>query len=373
MNPDAQQLLINHMYKSETEAAGIQSILSSSRFISEVTTSPLLLTLFAITYKARQCQPDSLSEFYNLIFQTMLYRHDRNKFGFVRERKSGLSDFNMQKLFDSISFLSLQDNKTSFDINQFQCYAGSGIRFGGFPDNIENDLIDDIVNITALIIKDGYDEYFFTHKSIQEYFAAMFISRLEEEQKERFYQRAVCDFLEFQRWQNTLNFLENVDERNYKKYFLIPFKKNALCLDRSGVIKIDYSSFLKLIGSDSAVFIDEEGVVREAYWGDTFSSILFSAYSDFAKARVLKYFSKIKKELADYLAYCSVEEYKMLDLGDGSYVIKIDKFIKDNNEQRKISQYLSTEFELSSFRNEVLSMEENLNKSDVYRDSMLTF
>ncbi|TOB74529.1 hypothetical protein CGJ99_23330, partial [Vibrio parahaemolyticus] len=70
----------------------INDLLDSSNFLSEVTVSPLLLTLFAITYNSRQFKPDSLSEFYSLIFPTMLYRHDRMKVGFERERKSNLTD-----------------------------------------------------------------------------------------------------------------------------------------------------------------------------------------------------------------------------------------------------------------------------------------
>jgi len=251
MKLSIQKDFVAHLYKSDKQSESINQILSNSSFISEVTTTPLLLTLFTITYNARQFKPDSLSEFYSLIFPTMLYRHDRMKIGFERERKAGLTDYQMQRLFDSFSFLSLNDNNTRFSTFLFQKYLENSAKLERLPDNIEDLLIEDITSITALIIRDGFEYFSFTHKSIQEYFASVFISRLSENRKKGFYNLVINDFNEFRKWQNTLSFLETIDERNYIKYFLIPYKKNALCLDDQSRIKIGYTSLMKLIGSDS--------------------------------------------------------------------------------------------------------------------------
>ncbi|TOF91102.1 histidine kinase, partial [Vibrio parahaemolyticus] len=220
-----QKEFIEHIYECPHQCRSINDILDSSTFLSEVTVSPLLLTLFAITYNSRQFKPDSLSEFYNLIFPTMLYRHDRMKVGFERERKSKLTDFQMQKVFDLLSFLSLQDNNTRFSAYEFSSYLEKVIKIERLEENLEDFLITDISDITALIVKDGYDDYSYTHKSIQEYFAAVFINRLPEEKKSAFYDMIVNKQYEFTKWQNSLAFLETVDHRNYLKYFLIPFKK----------------------------------------------------------------------------------------------------------------------------------------------------
>lgn len=163
---DTQKNFVNYLYKTDKQSESINNILSNSIFISEVTTTPLLLTLFTITYNARQFKPDSLAEFYSLIFPTMLYRHDRMKIGFERERKAGLTDYQMQRLFDSLSFLSLNDNNTRFSTFLFQSYLEKAATLERLPENIEDLLIEDITNITALIVRDGFDEFSFTHKSI---------------------------------------------------------------------------------------------------------------------------------------------------------------------------------------------------------------
>ncbi|GGP60253.1 NACHT domain-containing protein [Shewanella saliphila] len=373
MSLDTQKKFVNYLYKSDKEAESINTILSNSDFISEVTTTALLLTLFTITYNARQFKPDSLSEFYSLIFPTMLYRHDRMKMGFERERKAGLTDYQMQRLFNSLSFLSLNDNNTRFPSYLFQDYLHNSAKLDGLPENLEDRLIDDITSITALIVRDGFNEFSFTHKSIQEYFASVFISMLSEDRKIGFYKLVINDFNEFRKWQNTLSFLETIDERNYTKYFLIPYKKNALCLDDNSSININYPSLIKLIGSDSKVRIDESGKLKNFYWGDTLSSVLYVRYSEFAKDAINSYLQGKALMLAEFLSYCDESDYVNFQDLDGDYVIVIDKFFKENKIQKEVTMYLSQKFENSSFKDEVLNLEANLEISDKVTDAILPF
>ena len=368
-----QKRFVNHLYKSDKQSESINTILSSSEFISEVTTTPLLLTLFTITYNARQFKPDSLSEFYSLIFPTMLYRHDRMKIGFERERKAGLTDYQMQRVFNSLSFLSLHDNNTRFPSYLFQKYLHSSAKLDGLPENLEDRLIDDITSITALIIRDGFDEFSFTHKSIQEYFASVFISMLNEKRKKSFYNLVINDFNEFRKWQNTLAFLETIDERNYTKYFLIPYKKKALCLDEKSIISINYSSLMKLIGNDSKVRIDESGRLKGFYWGDTFSSVLYVQYSEFAKKAISDYLADKTLMLAEFLSYCDESDYISFQSLEGDFIVVIDKIFKENKIQKEVSKYLSKKFESSSFKAEVLNLESDFNTSEKTTEAILPF
>jgi len=373
MQLSTQKKFVNHLYQTDKQSESINNILSNSHFISEVTTTPLLLTLFTITYNARQFKPDSLSEFYSLIFPTMLYRHDRMKIGFERERKANLTDYQMQRLFDSLSFLSLNENNTRFSTYLFQNYLENAAKLERLPENIEDLLIDDITSITALIVRDGFNEFSFTHKSIQEYFASVFISRLSENRKIGFYNLVINDLNEFRKWQNTLSFLETIDERNYTKYFLIPYKRNALCLNDNSNININYPSLMKLIGSDSKVRVDESGIVKEFYWGDTLSSVLYVQYSEFAKKTLSEYLKNKKTMIAEYLSYCDETDYTEFQNLDGDFAILIDKLFKENKIQKEVGKYLSSKFELSSFKAEVLNIEAELSTSDKVTDDILPF
>lgn len=364
---------IEHIYKSKQQSESINSILNSSTFLSDVTTSPLLLTLFSITYNARQFKPDSLSEFYSLIFPTMLYRHDRMKVGFERYRSSGLTDYQMQRLFDSLSFLSLNDNHTRFSANKFRKYLEDASKIERLSENLEDALISDISDITALIVRDGFDYYSYTHKSIQEYFSAAFIYRLSESKKSKFYKMVIDNIHEFRKWQNVLSFLNTIDERNYTKYFLIPYKRHTLCLNLNGNVSINYNSLLTLIGRDSRIKVDENGNVMEFYWGDTLSSVLYIEYSTFAKHIVSDYFKSICKETAEYISYCDQEDYENFQTFDGYFVTSIDYIIKGISKQKEICKKISHLFERSKFKSEVLSLERELNMADKITDQILPF
>jgi hypothetical protein len=295
------------------------------------------------------------------------------KIGFERERKAGLTDYQMQRLFNTLSFLSLNENNTRFPKYIFQQYLHDSAKYEKLPDNLEDLLIDDITNITALIVRDGFDQFSFTHKSIQEYFAAVFIFMLGEERKINFYNQVIDDLNAFRKWQNTLAFLETIDERNYTKYFLLPYKKNALCLDDKSNVNINYSSLMKLIGSDSKVRVAESGELIRLYWGDTFSSVLYIHYSDFAKKVIKEYLETKSSKLAEFLSYCDESDYIDFQDRGGDFVFVIDKFIKENKLQKDVSKFLSNAFEVSPFKADVLVLETEINSLDKIADDILPF
>lgn len=196
---------------------------------------------------------------------------------------------------------------------------------------------------------------------------------MSEDRKIGFYDLVINDFNAFRKWQNTLAFLDTIDERNYIKYFLIPYKKKALCLDEKSKININYSSLMKLIGSDSKVRVDETGDIKDIYWGDTLSSVLYVNYSEFAKNSIRNYLVNKKSIIAEFLSYCDVSDYIEFQNLDGDFVILLDKLIRESKIQKEVSKYLSMEFEKSTFKSEVLDMETELCISDRATDNILPF
>jgi len=373
LSSECQKELINHIYYGGDEAIAINDILSTNGFLTEVTNTPLLLTLFAITYNARQFKPDSLAEFYNLIFPTMLYRHDRLKVGYERERKSGLTDYQMQRMFEALSFVSLKDNKTRFSAPLFRLYLEKTSSLERIGENLEDLLIDDITNITALIIKDGYDSYSFAHKSIQEYFSSVFLSRLRDERKRTFYGLVIKDFNEYRKWQNTLAFLGVIDQTDYTKYFLLPFKKNALNLNATGKVIISYKSLINMIGIDTKVEVTEDGALINFFWGDTIYSSIFGEYSDFIRTEVRKFLSRNENEIADYLCFCNEKDYASYQHDNGNFVLTLNHFFCFQEIGKEVCDHLSLSLSRSHFLKDLAETENMLALSEKSADEILKF
>tara|TARA_Y100000588_G_C14238666_1_gene918403 strand:- start:176 stop:1966 length:1791 start_codon:yes stop_codon:yes gene_type:complete len=373
MTLKVQTEFIENLYKNRTESENLKNLLLTSPFLSEVTTSPLLLTLFFITYNARQFKPDSLSEFYSLIFPTMLYRHDRMKVGFERQRRSGLTDYQMQKVFDSLSFLSLNENNTRFSAGQFRQYLESASKLERLDDNLEDDLMCDISSITALIVSDGFDYYSYTHKSIQEYFSAVFIQRLNEERKKSFYSKVVLDINEFRKWQNVLNFLGTIDERNYTKYFLIPYKRSVLSLNDKNQISISFSSLSRLIGINTKLLVDEDGNLINTFWEDTLINSLYPQYAEYAQKSLNSFIASISHDIAEMLSYCNESDYEKFQTLDNYFAVQLEFLIGYLDNKKKLCDFMSERFEQTHFKRDVLKLESELIHSDDTMNEILPF
>lgn len=144
---------------------------------------PLLLSILFITYTQKASIPESLTSFYEEAFETLLYIHDRRKEGLERVLSSKLYYEDFKTVFLYFCFITYFKDEYSFtetSIIRYLSYAAkeSNIRFDRYS------YLDDITNIACMMIKEG-QEYLFIHRSIQEYFAALYVSQvLEEEQKE---------------------------------------------------------------------------------------------------------------------------------------------------------------------------------------------
>lgn len=372
LSKKCQQDFIRHLYSNGDQATAIIDILSNNRFLTEVTDTPLLLTLFTITYNARQFKPDSLAEFYSLIFPTMLYRHDRLKVGYERERSAGLTDYQMQRLFETLSFVSLKNNATRFSSSSFRSYLEKSAKLERINDNLEDKLIRDITCITALIIRDGFEYYSFSHKSIQEYFSAVFIARLSDDKKERFYSLLIKDFDEYRKWQNTLAFLGTIDEKDYTKYFLLPFKRNALNLGSNRKVRVTYKSLLAMMGVDSKVEVTENGEILRTFWGDTSYSVIYYEVSSFTK-KVVKEFLKGKSmEMASFISFSEVEDFEKYQHGN-AFIFTVDSFLRGENLQKELCKCVSEKFERSQFMRELERDEQVLIASEKVADDILQF
>lgn len=178
--------------KSELELAEkiIKAInKTENRSYSSFLSNPLLLSMFILTFQSYSDIPQKRSEFYDQVFDTLFSIHDSvSKLAYVREKVSGLSKEQFEEVLQLFSFLSYFEEKFLFPGNYLTDKLNI-IKSKKKSLSFDNDkFIDDLQVAIGILNKEGLD-YTFPHRSLQEYFAALYISKVSPENKKTFYDK----------------------------------------------------------------------------------------------------------------------------------------------------------------------------------------
>lgn len=146
--------------------------------IKDFLKTPLLTSLLFTAFDYKQKVPIRKDEFYQQVFDAYFESHDLTKDGgYVRRKQSGLNMSDFKKVLRYLGFKCLKRQfKIEFTKAELAALLDeiqneySGQRF------VSEDFIKDIVTAVPLFVKDGI-YYRWIHKSMQEYFAAMFIHK----------------------------------------------------------------------------------------------------------------------------------------------------------------------------------------------------
>ena len=253
------------------EAVNSQENHSYKSFLS----NPLLLSMFILTFQSYSSIPQKRSEFYNQVFDALFSVHDSmSKLAFVREKQCGLSKEQFIEVLKLFSFISYFDEKFIFSGHyldeKFKLIKEKkkSITF----DNIK--LITDLQVAIGILNKEGTD-YTFPHRSLQEYFAAIYISSLNDSNKKIIYTKIIQALTEEDKInrvarENFYLLLSELDENGVIQYAIIPFLENYLInlnldsLDYDEIIskylslRSVYDSFYYAIKSNELLNMHEE-------------------------------------------------------------------------------------------------------------------
>jgi hypothetical protein len=214
--------------------------------------------LYILTFQSNADIPTKKYIFYRRVIQALFSEHDsKSKLGFARERKCNLNQEQFEEILKRFCFISYFYQKYSWDIDYllstlFEIKQKlSSIKF-------ENqNFIDDLKLSIALWIEDN-GSISFAHRSLQEYFVALYIKELNQDQKKKVYNRIIersliDDNLETN---NLISLCEEMDLVNYYKYYYIPLLKEINeQIDTSTATTLLYS-FLRLLTSYIALGIE---------------------------------------------------------------------------------------------------------------------
>lgn len=234
LNDPEIKAIIRKTTDDEQKSSQLCAALDTSKLHSSsesILKSPILVVLFCVSYNMGQDIPDSLGEFYDNIFDAVFSRHDNLKGQVNRERIRNDNRGLYRLIFDTISFLTLQDNVQTFTEQELITAVRNALDYHGEKADDSDRISFELRSITNLIIQDGYNSFRYVHKSIQEFFASSFVKSLKQSKRVDFYIKCVRDNNFFTRFGNTLFFLEEIDYYNYVEYYLIPATQKMLGIE----------------------------------------------------------------------------------------------------------------------------------------------
>lgn len=212
---------------NKTQAKAIHAAIESNEgsHLQSLLSTPMLLTLLVLLYRAHSTFPSTLARFYEQLFDVMFFKHDQTKPGFHRTRHTNLDEIQLKQLFEAFSFQARVNEhqiftNTTFEstINEAMLDTGVNVSPMGFKK--------ELVKTACLLIEEGL-ELTFIHKSVAEFYAASFVQRSGNEFAIDFYNQIVTEGLQMQ-WAGELNFLIQIDPYRISKYFIIPQANHIL-------------------------------------------------------------------------------------------------------------------------------------------------
>lgn len=185
--------------------------------------NPLLLSMFIMAFENHPEIPKRKSAFYRNVYDTLYSRHDGiTKNSFPREKLTKLQRDDFEDILSIFSYLTLIEGQYTFT-NEYLTDILDKVKTNSEFDYITDDLIYDLRTSISILILDGF-EYQFPHRSIQEYFTALFINKLPTDRKNKAYKN-LTKVLEESSTDYSFNFWSlcfEMDETIFISNFLIP-------------------------------------------------------------------------------------------------------------------------------------------------------
>ncbi|WP_288423560.1 NACHT domain-containing protein [uncultured Spirosoma sp.] len=206
-NEEAFELLRKYNEYGELSKILITKIREVLPSVKEFLTNPLLVSLLYTAFEYKHTIPFKKHVFYRQVFDALFESHDLSK-GDSFERSKirrcvGLDIEDFHRILRSLGYECLKISKTEFTKDEMIQLINKSKRLCSDLSFKEHDFLKDITTSSPLFTVDG-NYYKWSHKSLQEYFAAQFVHI----DAKNLQSRILIKIITSQRAESYLNFLD---------------------------------------------------------------------------------------------------------------------------------------------------------------------
>ena len=220
---EAFQLIRNYDISGKNARLLIKQLESGKyAMIDEFLKNPLLVSLLYTAFDYRQIIPLKKHIFYRQVYDAYFETHDLSKGdSFVHQKKSKLTTDDFNRVLRIMGFRCLLESKVEFTKDEVLKLIELSKKYCPDIDFRASDLLHDLLNTVPLFVQDG--NYFkWSHKSLQEYFAAEFIYLdAKEHQGEILSKMYHSNHIES--YYNLFDLYVDIDKEGFKQHVLHEF------------------------------------------------------------------------------------------------------------------------------------------------------
>ncbi|WP_420323687.1 NACHT domain-containing protein, partial [Klebsiella variicola] len=201
---------------NKTTFRSLCNLLVENTYFEQTISNPIMVALLYHCFPYMDEVPKDVTDFYRQLFGVLYARHDKTKGYNNRERESRIEVEPARTLFSNLCLKSLLKEQYYLDSHTLHQHIKNALKSHGYDEKLADAFTNDIVKITCLLQTDGNDRFVYLHKSVQEFFAAFFISTMQEKTiKSQIYAYLRKSLLSSPKFDNLLQFLYYLDNLTF--------------------------------------------------------------------------------------------------------------------------------------------------------------
>lgn len=187
--------------------------------IDEFLTNPLLVSLLYAAFEHKQTIPIKKHIFYRQVYDALFESHDLTKGdSFARDKFSKLDIDEFHRVLRHIGYNCLIKGKIEFTKDEILILIKEAKQYTNGINFKESDLFKDLINTVPLFTIDGI-YYKWSHKSLQEYFAANFIF-VDSKEKQKEILLKLYHHKNSEKFLNVLDLYYSIDYKSFSEVII---------------------------------------------------------------------------------------------------------------------------------------------------------